>query len=255
MTNLPDPEEHWALFLDVDGTLIHIAEHPDSVQPSPRLGEILNAAADAFDGALALVSGRPIAEIDRLTERVAPAASGLHGLELRTPAGGYEAPDHDTPGMHTARERLQALTDEHAGLYLEDKQATLALHFRQAGDTARRAAEDTIDAIKNDAGGALSVLAGKSVLELKPARGNKGRALQRLMSDPPFAGRCPVYVGDDVTDEAAFVAVNSLGGVSIRVGEPAVSAARYRLNTVDEVLAWLEQIATTLNPATPTPPT
>ena len=251
MTNLPDPDERWALFLDVDGTLIHIAEHPDSVQPSRRLGEILSRAADVLGGALALISGRPIVEIDRLTERVAPAASGLHGLELRTPVGGYEGPETDVDGMADARSRLRDLAERHPELYFEDKQATLALHYRNADEAARRDARRAVQDIVQDADGALSLLAGKAVYEIKPARGDKGRALQRLMTDPPFAGRCPVYVGDDVTDEAAFVAVNSLGGVSIRVGEPASSAARYRLDTVDEVLEWLEQIATTLNPASP----
>lgn len=253
MTNLPVPDERWALFLDVDGTLIHIADHPDSVQPSHRLGEILSRAADVLDGALALISGRPIVEIDRLTERVAPAASGLHGLELRTPAGGYEGPEPEVAGMRAARRRLGGLAEQHPELYLEDKQATIALHYRNADDTTRREAERAVHEIVADAGGALSLLPGKAVYEIKPARGDKGRALQRLMTDPPFAGRCPVYVGDDVTDEAAFVAVNSLGGVSIRVGEPASSAARYRLDTVDEVLEWLEQIAATLNTASPPP--
>lgn len=253
MTNLPYPDERWALFLDVDGTLIHIAEHPDSVQPSPRLGEILQRVTDALGGALALISGRPIAEIDRLTDRVAPAASGLHGLELRTPAGGYDAPNANVAGMSTARARLAELAERHAELYFEDKQATLALHYRNAGDAARAEARTLVDEIVDGADNRLSLLTGKAVYEIKPAEGDKGRALQRLMTDPPFAGRCPVYVGDDVTDEAAFVAVNSLGGVSIRVGEPASSAARYQLNTVDEVLEWLEQIATTLHTASPPP--
>ncbi|HET7314099.1 trehalose-phosphatase [Salinisphaera sp.] len=251
MTNLPAPDDRWALFLDVDGTLIHIAEHPESVQPFPCLGEILGRAADALDGALALISGRPIAEIDRLTGRVAPAASGLHGLELRTPVGGYEAPQGQAPGMSRARERMSGVAERHAGLYFEDKQATLALHYRNAGCDARAEAEQVVDDIVETSDGALAVLAGKAVYEIKPSRGDKGRALQRLMTNPPFAGRCPVYVGDDVTDEAAFVAVNSLGGVSIRVGEAAPSAARYRINTVDEVLEWLEQIATTLNQPNP----
>ncbi|AWN16862.1 trehalose-phosphatase [Salinisphaera sp. LB1] len=253
MTNLPAPDESWALFLDVDGTVIDIADHPDSVQPSHRLGEILGRTADALDGALALISGRPIAEIDRLTECVAPAASGLHGLELRTPAAGYEGPEVDVEDLRAARDRLQRLAAEHPALYFEDKQATLALHYRNADDATRQAAERAVHDIVAEADGALSLLAGKAVYEIKPARGDKGRALQRLMSNPPFAGRCPVYVGDDVTDEAAFVAVNSLGGVSVRVGEPSSSAARYRLDTVDEVLEWLEQIATTLKTPSPRP--
>lgn len=246
MTNLPVPDERWALFLDVDGTVIHIAEHPDSVQPCSRLGEILSRVADVLGGALALISGRPIAEIDRLTGRVAPAASGLHGLELRTPRGGYEGPKAESAELDQARTRLAGLADDHDGLYLEDKRITLALHYRNAGADAAAAARRMVDDVVDAAGGSLSLLAGKSVYEIKPADGDKGRALQRLMADPPFAGRCPVYVGDDVTDEAAFVAVNSLGGVSIRVGEAAATAARYRLDTVDEVLQWLEQIATTL---------
>lgn len=249
MMNLPAPDEHWALLLDVDGTLIHIAAHPDSVRPSPRLGKILGRAADALNGALALISGRPIAEVDRLTGGAAPAASGLHGLELRTPAGGYEAPRRDTRGTGRARERLAALAERHAGLYFEDKQATLALHYRHADQAARNDARRTTHDIVAAADGALSLLSGKAVYEVKPAHGDKGQALQQLMEVTPFTGRRPIYVGDDVTDEAAFEAVNALGGLSIRVGEPAPSAARYRLETVDEVLQWLDQIATMLDTA------
>lgn len=253
MTNLPHPDGCWALFLDVDGTLIHIADHPDAVEPSDRLAEILSGVARVLDGALALISGRSIAEIDRLTEHVVPAASGLHGLELRTPAGGHERPHSGLADIKDARNRLERLTSQYPGLYLEDKQITLALHYRNADEAARRAGEQTVHEIVNEAGGALSLLAGKSVYEIKPAQGDKGRALQHLMTKPPFTGRCPVYVGDDVTDESAFLAVNSLGGIAIRVGESASSAAPYQLDTVDEVLAWLEQITTTLTTASPPP--
>lgn len=244
MTTLPTPDERWALFLDVDGTLIDIAEHPDSVQPSSRLGEILEQAADSVDGALALISGRPIAEIDRLTDHAAPAAAGLHGLERRWPGGREDAGDAAGAELAAARTRLNDLVETYPALYLEDKKATLALHYRNADDTAREAAERTVNDIVAGSDGALGLLAGKSVYEIKPDTGDKGDALRAFMAAPPFAGRRPVYVGDDVTDEAGFIAANAAGGISIRVGDIADSAADYQLHTVNEVLEWLEQIAT-----------
>ncbi|WP_423821035.1 trehalose-phosphatase [Salinisphaera sp. SPP-AMP-43] len=246
MTTLPKPAQDWAIFLDVDGTLIHIAEHPDSVQPSDRLGEILEQAAEAVDGALALISGRSIAVIDALTEHAAPAAAGLHGLEIRTAEGEYRSAEQNIPALQDAREQLESLTASHSDLFIEDKKATLALHYRGASEAATTAAQRTVESIVAASGGELSRLDGKSVYEIKPAHGDKGHALHELLATPSFSGRRPVYVGDDVTDEAAFRTANELGGVSIRVGADGASEARYRLNTVDEVLEWLEATARTL---------
>lgn len=246
MTTLPEPARDWAIFLDVDGTLIHIAEHPDSVQPSDRLGEILGQAAEAVDGALALISGRSIAVIDALTEHAAPAAAGLHGLEIRTATGEYQSAEQNLPALQRARDRLESLTTAHSDLFIEDKKATLALHYRNASEAAVAAAQDTIESIVEASEGELTRLDGKSVYEIKPAHGDKGDALRELLASPAFSGRRPVYIGDDVTDEAAFRTANELGGVSIRVGVDGESEARYRLNTVDEVLEWLEATASTL---------
>lgn len=249
MTVIPDPARDWALFLDVDGTLIHIAERPDAVQPCPRLGQILSRASETLDGALALVSGRSIADIDALTDHSVRPAAGLHGLEMRTADGRYATAADDTPALLRARQRLQALIQAHPGLHLEDKRAALALHYRGACEAAIAAARETADRIVDDAAGSLTRLAGKSVYEIKPARYDKGDAIRALLETEPFTGRRPVYIGDDVTDEAGFAAVNALGGVSIRVGAAERSEARYQLDTVDEVLAWLEATIQTLQHA------
>jgi trehalose 6-phosphate phosphatase len=254
MTTPPEAAHDWALFLDVDGTLVHIAEHPESVQPPDRLKQILENAAAAVDGALALISGRSIDAIDRLTGRAAPAAAGLHGLEIRTADGQHQASEGDTPAITSARERLQTLVKAHPDLYLEDKKATVALHYRGAAKGSVSEAERLVDEIVDASDGVLARLAGKSVYEIKPADGNKGDALRALMATAPFSGRRPVYIGDDVTDEAGFSAVNALDGISIRVGDNTDSVARYQLDTVDEVLEWLETTAATLK-RPPPPPT
>lgn len=200
----------------------------------------------AVGGALALISGRSIRDIDAMTGHVAPAAAGLHGLEIRTTDGRQRTADHESPALAKARQHLQSLVEKHPGLYLEDKKATLALHYRSATEKAAAEADRATDAIVNESDGALARLSGKSVYELKPAHGDKGDALRALLESPPFAGRLPIYIGDDVTDEAGFAAANALGGMSIRVGDIGDSAAHNQLDTVDEVLEWLEQTTATL---------
>lgn len=250
-----NPSRRWALFLDVDGTVVPIADHPDAVSPSPRLGALLSQTAAALNGALALVSGRSIASIEALTGYTGPAA-GLHGLETRTADGRYFACSDNTPALARARQTLQQLVADYPELYLEDKQATLALHYRGASTQATEAARQTVDAIVTAAHGTLSRLAGKAVYELKPDQGDKGTALRWLLDTEPFPGRCPVFIGDDVTDEDGFAAANALGGLSIRVGQSShggdtpASHARYQLDSVDNVLAWLATVTRQLEQAT-----
>lgn len=235
-----NPSHSWALFLDVDGTIVPIANHPDEVSPSSHLEAILSQAATALNGALALISGRSIAAIEAITGYSGPAA-GLHGLEARTADGRYFASYSDsTPALDRARYKLQELTATCPELHLEDKQFTLALHYRGASSRAVESARQTVDSIVAAANGSLSRIAGKAVYEVKPAHGNKGEALRWLLDTEPFTGRQPIYIGDDVTDEDGFAAANALGGISIRVGDNRDSHACYQLDTVDEVLSWLE---------------
>lgn len=239
---LPAPHSDWALFLDFDGTLVEIAPAPSAVRLSPRLRPMLEALATRLDGAVALVSGRPLAELDRLLAPLVLPAAGLHGLERRRADGRILRSPAPQAALDAARARLAAFVAETPGVLLEDKGLTLALHFRSAPERAaacRRAAADALAAAQ----GALRLLEGKMVFELRPEGGDKGEAVAAFLAEPPFAGRKPVFAGDDVTDEDAFAIVTERGGIAVRVGDGAPSRARYRVPSVEALLDWLAALA------------
>lgn len=231
-----------ALFLDLDGTLVEFAGRPHEAAPSERLRELLPRLAPATGGAVAIVSGRAIAELDRLLAPHRFAAAGIHGLEHRNAACDEIRTPGDAGTLDPARKKLDALAEQHDGLLLEDKGFAVALHFRQRPDLAPAVAQaaSELDAALPTS---LEVLRGKMVLEIKLAGSNKGVAIRTFMHEPPYAGRTPVFIGDDVTDEAGFEAVNAMQGVSIKVGA-GPSAAHWRLDDVAAVVAWLELAAT-----------
>ena len=230
----------WAFFLDFDGTLIDLASTPDAVVVPPRLRPVLATCAGAFGGALALVSGRPIAALDALLDPLRLPAAGLHGLERRLPGGTVEHAPWRGPGLHGLRARLEAVVREDERLLLEDKGASLALHFRRAPERERALRALVTDAAPRHDG--YQVLHGKMVVEVKPAHPNKGDAIARYLEGPPFAGRRPVFAGDDVTDEDGFDAVNRLGGISVKVGA-GESRAACRVPDTDALLDWLAAVA------------
>jgi trehalose 6-phosphate phosphatase len=238
-TALPTPSRDWALFLDVDGTLVEIADTPDSVRADPRLPGVLTAAANTLGGAVALVSGRPIATLDRLLHPVRLPAAGLHGLERRTIDGTVSAAVRP-PAIREAVAAAQHFADGHDGVLVEDKRLTVALHYRSApdlGPAVRAFADGLLKTL--DAG--LRIQTGKMVVEIRPAGADKGTVVEAFMNEAPFAGRVPVFIGDDVTDEAGFEAVNRLGGQSIRVGAEQPTAARFRIPGVEPLLTWLAE--------------
>jgi len=241
---LPPAEPHWALFLDVDGTLLELAETPHGVRVPPELPGLLAALGNALHGAVGLVSGRPIAVLDRLFHPLVLPAVGLHGAEWRGRAGGaiVGATQPPSPQWPQARAALERFAAQHPGVLVEDKGASLALHYRRR-PAVRRAAVAAAANAAEVLGDRYHVLPGKLMLEIKPHDVDKGTALRRAMAQPPFAGRLPVFVGDDVTDEDAFAAVNALGGHSARVGLDGHTAARYRLPDVAAVHDWLRSIA------------
>ncbi|MFQ5785181.1 MAG: trehalose-phosphatase [Alphaproteobacteria bacterium] len=238
---MPTPRGDWALFLDFDGTLADIAVSPCAVRVDPRLRPTLAALADALDGAVALVSGRPIAQLDALLSPLVVAAAGQHGLERRRTDGTVTRVDVPTAALERVSERLQTFSAVTPGVLFEDKGLALALHFRGAPERAE-ACRQAVDAALAAAADRLQVLAGKMVLEIKPAGGNKGAAIEAFMAEPPFAGRLPVFAGDDRTDEDGFVAVERMGGVAIRVGDGAPTAATRRVDSVNALLAWLADV-------------
>jgi trehalose 6-phosphate phosphatase len=243
-TKLPRPPRlraaDIALFLDVDGTLLEIASEPDAVQVPPRLRRMLQQLQSATGGALALISGRSLDRLDRLFAPLCLSAAGLHGLERRNLGLRVERATPDPAALERARRRLAGFVAAHEGVLLEDKGLTLALHYRKAPKMAA-AAVAAAEATVAESRGALVLLHGKMVCELKPPGVDKGRAIAAFLEEPPFAGRQPVFAGDDVTDEAGFVTINRQAGVSIRIGGPPTAAA-FGCQNVTALRAWLLEL-------------
>lgn len=241
------PDANWALFLDVDGTLLHIAETPNGVSREEDVCRLLTRLQAALRGAVALISGREIRDLDRLFAPLELPSAGLHGLEHRD-AQGHLNVLGEAETLDYLRAPLRKMAGSHAGLMLEDKGRALAFHYRLAPGEGRRIEQEISDLVADSPD--LKLIHGKMVVEIKPRHADKGSALRAFMTEPPFSGRIPVFLGDDVTDEDAFEAVNDLGGVSIHIGqdpgaehETGQTAASYRIQDVDGVVRWLTGIA------------
>lgn len=225
-----------ALFLDFDGTLVELADAPGAIAVPKGLKPLLDRLAERLDGRLAIVSGRAVDDLQGHLGGCAAAIAGSHGAELLY-ADGRRIPVSAPPGLAGAREEIRRFAAGSAGLLVEDKPAGIALHYRLAPERGR-SVEDFIEDLAGRSG--LALQRGKMVAELRPVGADKGAALRRLMAEPPFAGARPVFVGDDLTDEHAFEAAAALGGEGVLVGPPRATAARWRLDDVAAVTAWLE---------------
>ncbi|WP_338144372.1 trehalose-phosphatase [Neoroseomonas marina] len=232
---VPEIEAGWALFLDLDGTLLDIAPRPDAVVVPSGLPCALARTAVRLGGALAVVSGRPRATVDSLlAPLVLPGGFG-HGAELRDALGRTGAPGTvPVPPQHWAV-RLAAFVAAHPGLLLERKPHGLALHYRAAPDQAR-AAKALMSAFADEAPSDFELLPAHMAFEIRPRAATKGRAVAALMAAAPFRGRRPVFVGDDVTDEDGMAEARRLGGFGLRVGEDFTGGPT-------EVRAWLARAA------------
>jgi trehalose 6-phosphate phosphatase len=223
------------VFLDVDGTLLDITATPVETRVDAQLRTLLQACAQRLGGALALVSGRSLEQIDALFAPLRLPAAGLHGLERRS--GDRErralAPD---PALDGARLRLEEFVAAHPGTLLEDKRASLALHVRLA-PRFTAAAQAAIRAELATLGSAYALQPGKCVFEIKPAGASKVHAIEEFLAEPPFAGRMPIFAGDDHTDAAAIGAVAARGGIGIAVGEGIEGP--YRLADPKALRRWL----------------
>jgi trehalose 6-phosphate phosphatase len=236
----PVPSAAWAYFLDVDGTLIDIAETPDAVRIDGALLDLIARLHRASGGAVALVSGRSIADTGRLLGALRVPMAGQHGLERRDVAGRlwlHAAPPHAKVGIKAA---LLPVLDRHPGLLLEDKGLTLALHYRQAPHLGAYAYR-LMRGLLNGSAEHLEIQRGKCVVEIKPAGFDKGTAVGEYLDEPPFKTRRPVFIGDDLNDEHGFAEVNRLDGISIKVGKGR-SCARFRLPDVAAVRHWLGEV-------------
>ena len=238
---LPHPErgEAWALFLDFDGTLTEIATTPDRVRVDPALHGTLRELLESLHGALAVISGRPVSDLDRYLAPLRLPTAGMHGLEWRGADGRVLRKRHGGRIPGGLRERLAGLADTDPRLLLEDKGASLALHYRGAPERESELQALMMNFVADLKG--YRVLCGKMVLELLPAKSGKGRAIEAYMKQFPYRGRRPVFAGDDVTDEDGFAAVARMGGMSIKVGG-GPSAATHRAPTVRAFVAWLQDL-------------
>jgi trehalose 6-phosphate phosphatase len=229
-----------ALFLDVDGTLLDIEDHPAAVSADPALIALLERLSRALGGALSLISGRTLADIDRIFTPVRFAAAGAHGAELRLhPDNSVSSTECSLPPSIV--QRMQAFAESDPRLLLEEKHGGISLHYRRAPELEEQCTafvHGLLPEIEKD----FRLIAGKMVFEFAPKEHHKGAAIGEMMQRDPFNGRTAVFVGDDVTDEDGFRAVNALGGITIRVGFSPDSEARFSLPDVAAVHRWLESI-------------
>lgn len=236
----PPAQADWAYFLDVDGTLLDLAATPDGICVDSALPALLAALHQANGGAVALISGRSLSDLDRRLGLPALPKAGQHGLERRDAMGRLWL--HATPpqAKHALQAALAPVLAAHPGLLLEDKGLSLALHYRQVPHLAAYVHE-LMQRLVAEIGDGLVIQEGKCVVEVKPAGIDKGVAVGEYLGEPPFAGRRPVFIGDDRSDAHGFAAVNERGGLSIGVG-PGDFGARHGLDDVAAVRAWLRRV-------------
>jgi trehalose 6-phosphate phosphatase len=234
---MPPYAANWAFFLDIDGTLLDIEGHPDHVRIGRAELDLVDGLHRATGGALALVSGRPLAGIDVLFDPLKLPIAGQHGAERRDGDGRRHRHQFPVEALHRAATPVRKFVARNEGLIYEDKGASVALHYRLAPQLEAAARRVVENAVKS-AGGAVEMQVGKMVFELKPAGCDKGKAIEQFLSDAPFVGRTPVFLGDDVTDEFGFRVVNRLKGHSIKIGA-GTTDARWRLANPAAAKAWL----------------
>ena len=229
-----------AFFLDVDGTLLEIEDHPADVRADASLIEMLANISTGLDGAMSLISGRQIADLDRIFAPVRFAAAGAHGSELRQhPDDAVAITESSLPAP--ILDDIRTFVEQNPGLLLEEKRGGVSLHYRRAPHLEQQC-KTYVATLLPEIDSDFRLIAGKMVLELAPIDHDKGAAITEMMRREPFSGRRAVFVGDDVTDEDGFRAVNAMGGITIRVGGNRGSAADYALPDVAAVHRWLESI-------------
>jgi trehalose 6-phosphate phosphatase len=235
---LMDPAQT-AFFFDFDGTLAEIVDDPQAVSISEALRSDLAALQHAAGQAVAVVSGREIATLDRFLAPLALPLGGAHGAERRNALGEISRIDVDTALLDRLEASLATMAASHDGLIVERKRSSVALHFRRRPDLAA-----ACEALVRDLAGqadAVSLLAGKMVFELKLSGRTKGDLIAAFMAEKPFAGRRPVYFGDDITDEDAFRVLPRWNGVSVKIGD-GKTAARHRLASPAALHAWIADL-------------
>jgi trehalose 6-phosphate phosphatase len=240
MPTLPPPSLDWCLFLDVDGTLIELTDSPlDTFADSP-LKNLLRSVAERLGGALALVSGRSIHYLDALFAPLHLPAAGLHGVERRKASGVLHGASFVDTQLDPVRAALRALALAHPGIFIEDKGRTIAAHFRLVPHL-ESLVRDRLAEAAQPLGSNYHIQEGSKVFEIKPSGFSKAAAIKAFLKEPPFSGRKPVFVGDDLTDQDGFRMVEDAGGMSIAVGNRV--HAQFSLADAAAVRGWLQGIA------------
>ena len=231
-----------AIFLDIDGTLLDIAPTPLEVKVSDALRTTLATLSDEFDGAVAFVSGRPIAEMDRLFDPLRLAAVGGHVAEIRYAPDGKVRRSEIATLDDDLRAELSRIGRIGDGVIVEDKGYSLAIHYRLAPHLGGEIMKNVTAICKDSRCDALDILPGKAVVEIKPGGYDKGTGLREMMSVPPFTGRKPIFVGDDVTDNAAFAALQDFDGTGFSVGG-VVPGTSFNFDGPQDVRGWLRHLS------------
>lgn len=229
-----------AIFTDFDGTLVEIASHPNAVAVPHDLPPRLHSLYAALDGALAVVTGRTIETIDGFLPAQTFAVAGSHGAEHRHDGRQQKPEPHLLADAKAITGRVSDSFAGEDGILVEPKPTGVAVHYRAApekGEMARAALERALEGFPD-----FHAIDGKKVIEARPRSANKGAALARLMQVKPFAGRMPVFIGDDVTDEDGFAAAERQGGFGIRIGEHADTQARFVLPDIASLYRYFDAL-------------
>ena len=226
-----------SLFLDLDGTLVEIASRPDGVLVDERLHRLLSALAHRLDGRVAIISGRPVEDVQALFPNLPIAIAGSHGSEMRWPDGRLTRPPAPSVSQRV-RDHIRTFETAHPDVLVERKPFGLALHYRLA-PAKEKACHDFAAELMREAGYGLQT--GKKVVELKATMIDKGDAVGMFLDAAPMHGTKPVFIGDDDTDEAGFRMAKRRGGAGILVGPSRATHAEYRLGSVNETLQWLAE--------------
>ncbi len=242
LPDLRDPRA-FSFFFDFDGTLTELAETPEAVIVEDRARHALERLFEASGGAVAIITGREIETIDGFLSPLKLPVAGVHGFERRVNGMTTRLASAEDSAVRSVEKTLKAFVSHNPGLLLERKRGALALHYR-----LRPELETLCVSLVEDVASRLAEVVltrGKMVIEARLHTANKGTAINDFLREPPFRGRVPFFAGDDATDEDAFIAVNALGGITVKVG-PGETAAQARACNVDEFLAWLLTTSETL---------
>ena len=237
-----------AVFLDFDGTLVEIVARPELVELAPTTHAILDRLKEQLSGAIAVVTGRELHDLEVFLDGLDVAAAAVHGMIRKSAEGDITSTEFDSAAIKRVEQELVRSTTEHDGLLLERKDGSIALHYRARPDLEQFCR--TLATTLTKEAGSLTLTPGKMVFEIRAASVDKGTAISDFLSEAPFAGRVPLFAGDDVTDEDGFMEVNRRGGLSIKIGDGSTEA-QYRAPSTAAFIAWLDRLSASLSGSTP----